>query len=174
MIECKSNFEDVATVLDPDAGNHADLTGLFAATHRPVPGDKSVAAAPPTSIDDASVDAYTTLSGRPDNDWPIIIPVLGEPGTGKSHLVRWVWNQFRRVPDESFAMVYIPRIRMNIAGVLERLLDAALKDQDASVRSAAEDLLTAARATYQDRDPDRVARELRAGIVYQLKAAGTR
>jgi Cdc6-like AAA superfamily ATPase len=174
VIECKWSFEDVSTVLDPDAGNHADLAGLFAATHRPVPGERSVAEAPATPLDDASLDAYAALASNSADSWPIIIPVLGEPGTGKSHLVRWVWNQFRRVRNDSFAVVYIPRIRMNIAGVMERLLDAALKDPDESVRQAAEELLTAARVTYQDRDLDRVARELRAETIFQLKRVASR
>jgi hypothetical protein len=174
VIECKWSYADVATVLDPDAGNHADLAGLFAATHRPVPGERSVAEATRTPVEDASLDALNAIRERSDTDWPVIIPVLGEPGTGKSHLVRWVWNEFRRAPDESFAIVYIPRIRMNIAGVLERLLDAALKDPDPTVRVAAEDLLRSARAAYQDRDPDRVARELRAEVAFQLKSAPSR
>ena len=64
------------------------------------------------------------------------------------------------------------RTRMNIAGVMERLLSAALTDPDESVRKAAEELLRAARATYQDRDPDRVARELRAEATRTMTTLG--
>lgn len=62
MIECKWSFADAPIVLDPDAGNHADLAGLFAATHRPVSGERSVAESEATLLADASVDAYAVSS----------------------------------------------------------------------------------------------------------------
>src|SRR5262249_41366664 len=50
----------------------------------------------------------------------------------------------------------------------------ALSDPDESVQEAAQELLRSARARYQDRDRDHVARELRAEVIFQLKRVASR
>jgi phosphoglycolate phosphatase-like HAD superfamily hydrolase len=50
----------------------------------------------------------------------VFVPVLGDPGTGKSHLVRWLGN---RISDTSKRkVVRVPR-STSLKGVLERILD---------------------------------------------------
>src|SRR5688572_23451208 len=105
-------------VLATDAGNDADLPGVFAATHRPVAGIVRTADRAPEMVEDASIVARDAIMGRVDHSEPIIMPVLGEPGTGKSHLVRWVWTWVQEVGDPRLCIVYIPRSRMNLGGVV--------------------------------------------------------
>jgi len=53
-------------------------------------------------------------------DMPIL-PILGESGTGKSHLVRWLRLQLRETAARR--VVWIPKYRTNLRGVLETILE---------------------------------------------------
>ena len=148
---------DADRVLRADAGNDADLPGVFAATHRPVAAVKEQAGAPAAKLDDAAADALQVLAADGSDTNPLIVPVLGEPGTGKSHLVRWVWTQFGRLADPRFSVVYVPRARMSMAGVIERLLAAAQDDPDPKVAKAAQELIASARDIFEEHDADCIA-----------------
>ena len=131
---------DLSDVLFADAGAHGQLKGVFAATHRPIPAIRE-AAGVSTPIHDAAVDALQYVTADVPGTDPVVIPVLGDPGTGKSHLVRWVWTRLEHPQPGRFVVLYVPRVRTSFAGVVELLLKKALEDDDAEVRGMAQSLI---------------------------------
>ena len=150
IAECLK-VHDVERILSADAGNDADLPGVFAATHRPVAGVRKQSDAASEKLSDAAEDALRAIAADVSHENPIVIPVLGEAGTGKSHLVRWVWTQFVRLDRKEFVVVYVLRARMSMAGVVARLLAAARDDDDPVVSEAAKQLIAAAKDMFEDR-----------------------
>lgn len=52
-----------------------------------------------------------------------ILPILGSPGTGKSHLVRWLRAT---LPDDpSTRIIFVPKHRTSLRGIIERVLEHA-------------------------------------------------
>jgi len=50
----------------------------------------------------------------------LFLPIIGESGTGKSHLVRWL--QLRLPPDDGRKVVYIPKYGTNLRSVIKLIL----------------------------------------------------
>jgi hypothetical protein len=57
---------------------------------------------------------------RPTNKGVLVMPVIGESGTGKSHLVRWVHAQ--TPSTETRQVIYLPKDNTSLAGVIDLLL----------------------------------------------------
>lgn len=163
---------DLSDVLFADAGAHGHLQGVFAATHRPIPAVREIAGVS-EPVPDAAVDALKRITADvPGND-PVVIPVLGDPGTGKSHLIRWVWTRLERRPEDNLVVIYVPRVRTSFAGVVELLLKKALVDEDAEVRALAASLVNYS-ADLAAQDVEAVAAGLKTamfGILKQRSAA---
>jgi hypothetical protein len=51
----------------------------------------------------------------------MILPILGESGTGKSHLVQWLRAQLEEVPTRR--VIYVPRSGTGLRGLIELILD---------------------------------------------------
>ncbi|MDG2015337.1 MAG: ATP-binding protein, partial [Pirellulaceae bacterium] len=51
----------------------------------------------------------------------LVVPVIGEPGTGKSHIVKWLFLQLRG--REDFVVRHIPREGVSLGGVIELILE---------------------------------------------------
>jgi hypothetical protein len=51
----------------------------------------------------------------------MILPILGESGTGKSHLVQWLRAQLEDVPTRR--VIYVPRSGTGLRGLIELILD---------------------------------------------------
>lgn len=61
-----------------------------------------------------------------------ILPILGSSGTGKSHLVRWVRA---KLPDQpSRRVIFVPKHRMSLRGVLDLILQHATGDRADELR----------------------------------------
>ena len=52
---------------------------------------------------------------------PLIIPVIGQSGSGKSHLVRWLKASFATA-DERLHVVHIPKYETSLKRVIERVI----------------------------------------------------
>src|SRR5205807_2655698 len=52
---------------------------------------------------------------------PLIIPIIGASGSGKSHLVRWLHFHLR--PNKQRHVIYVPRERTSLADVVELILE---------------------------------------------------
>ncbi|MEX2375167.1 MAG: protein DpdH [Dehalococcoidia bacterium] len=53
-----------------------------------------------------------------------IIPVLGDSGAGKSHLVRWLRHALMNDVPDTLRVVFIPKHRTSLRGVVDRVLSA--------------------------------------------------
>ena len=53
-----------------------------------------------------------------------IIPVLGDSGAGKSHLVRWLRHALQNDVPDTLRVVFIPKHRTSLRGVVDRVLSA--------------------------------------------------
>lgn len=55
-----------------------------------------------------------------------ILPILGSPGTGKSHLVRWL--RAKLPADPSTRVIFVPKHQTSLRGIVERILEHASGD----------------------------------------------
>ncbi|WP_149361077.1 protein DpdH [Lolliginicoccus suaedae] len=58
-----------------------------------------------------------------------IVPILGESGAGKSHLVRWLRNELNRNPTQNTTVIFIPKHRTSLYGVVNIVLQE-FSDED--------------------------------------------
>ncbi|MGY5309127.1 protein DpdH [Nocardia gipuzkoensis] len=67
-------------------------------------------------------DVLDEFLGSTPNAGVVIAPVLGESGTGKSHLVRWVYATMPK-EEEKRHIIYLPKTQTSLRDVVERLLN---------------------------------------------------
>lgn len=129
----------------------------FLATHRPsqmLRRDFS-AAAGGTLIDEEQL-LQEFLAPNPGL---LFLPIVGESGTGKSHLVRWL--HLRMPEDPSRRVVYIPKYGTNLRGVIELILSDMGGDAVADLRR---ELDQAVDSLDEAGAPPRLLNELAASI----------
>ncbi len=95
---------------------------VFFATHAPLRIRRSAGAGRPSEsasvVDEATV-LRDFLQRRPANG-VLLMPVIGESGTGKSHLVRWV---HAKIPaTDRRHVIYLPKTRTSLKAVVRALL----------------------------------------------------
>ncbi|MGY1834364.1 protein DpdH [Blastococcus sp. SYSU DS0510] len=118
---------------------------VFLATHRPL----QIARTPvqTTDLQDRSavrvVDEATVLKDfvqrRPVNG-VLIMPVVGQSGTGKSHLVRWIREHLEERADRR--VVYIEKTNTNLSGVVRALLSGLEGEQFDVIRQEVDRVVT--------------------------------
>jgi hypothetical protein len=89
----------------------------------------------------------------------LFLPITGESGTGKSHLVRWLHLRLPR--DESRKVVYIPKYGTNLRHVIELILADMAGD---AVNNLRNELGKAADSLDEAGAPSRLLNELAASI----------
>lgn len=56
-------------------------------------------------------------------DFFAFVPILGTSGTGKSHLIRWLYTRIRGIRKEPhYRVLLIPKVGTNLRDILERIL----------------------------------------------------
>ena len=146
---------DVNDTVVVDAVNSSPA--VFLATHRPsqmLRRDFS-ATHGGTLIDEEQL----LLDFLAPNPGLLFLPIIGESGTGKSHLVRWL--HLRLPHDDSRKVVYIPKYGTNLRRVIELILagmtGGAVNDLRSELGKAADSLDEAGA-------PSRLLNELAASI----------
>ncbi|MET7561335.1 protein DpdH [Streptomyces sp. NPDC005479] len=106
--------------------------GVFLATHTSIPillRDRVDSAVGGTIVDEHSLQrAVEELPA----DQPII-PILGKSGTGKSHLIRWLRINLK--PNGATRLIFVPKHRMSLRGILELILEHATSERAAELRA---------------------------------------
>ncbi len=110
----------VAGTVATEAVNPSD--NVFLATHSPLDIHRTTvqsgkAGATKVVSEEDVVNDFLT---RATNYGVLIMPVLGESGTGKSHLVRWALA--KTTPTDDRQIIYLPKDRTSLADVVELLL----------------------------------------------------
>lgn len=136
---------------------------VFHATHVPLaltevqPSDLRVTTST-GGADEHEVLRY--VLGRRGTD---IIPVLGKSGAGKSHLVRWLRNETLRSPDDAVRVVFVPKHRTSLYGVVERVLGSF--EDESFAEPFREKLSTAREADATDQElRERLRDEIARGV----------
>jgi hypothetical protein len=130
-------------------------TGYFFATHAPL----KIRRCTPTDIrgeGGEEVNEETVWNDFLHRSAPggvLLMPIIGESGTGKSHLVRWIWEKSKGESMEKRQVIYLPKNQTSLKAVVQALL--------AEVRNHELDQLRA--------DVDRVTSELdKSGLEQRL------
>lgn len=124
------NSQDAAAIIPVEAESTSD--GVFLATHSTIPITQR------DQVDNARggavVDERALLRAVQEQpaDQPII-PILGKSGTGKSHLVRWLRAHLET--KESTRLIFVPKHRMSLRGILELILEHASGDRVDELRA---------------------------------------
>ncbi|MFF7458661.1 protein DpdH [Kitasatospora sp. NPDC008115] len=95
-----------------------------------------------------------------------IIPILGKSGTGKSHLVRWL--RAKLDPKESTRLIFVPKHRMSLRGILELILVHATSERAEELRAK---VATAVDAASDERE---ARLRLRSTLAILVETRGTR
>ena len=66
-------------------------------------------------------DVQKDFLTRTPTNGVLLMPVIGESGTGKSHLVRWIAE--RTKSDKHRAVVYVPKAKTSLRALIRILLD---------------------------------------------------
>ncbi|MBF6414622.1 protein DpdH [Nocardia cyriacigeorgica] len=115
----------VAATIPTEAATPSDEVLL--ATHSPLSIRREGARAGTGADHVTERDVLDEFLGSSPNAGVVVAPVLGESGTGKSHLVRWV---HATMPEaEKRRIIYLPKTRTSLRDVVEELL----KDQEGPV-----------------------------------------
>lgn len=121
---------EASAIIPVEAESTSD--GVFLATHSTIPitqRDQVDSGRGGTVVDEQSL--LRAVQEQPA-DQPII-PILGKSGTGKSHLVRWLRAHLET--KESTRLIFVPKHRMSLRGILELILEHASGERADELRS---------------------------------------
>jgi len=112
---------DAATTISTEAVSPSP--SIFFATHAPL---RIRRRHPEAKADDVGTavteeDVRRDFLGRPTANGVLLMPVTGESGTGKSHLVRWV-HELTPSTDQR-VVIYLPKTSTSLRAVVRTLLD---------------------------------------------------
>ncbi|MEU1427339.1 protein DpdH [Nocardia sp. NPDC005746] len=112
--------ETVAATISTEAATPSDEVLL--ATHSPLSIRREGSRAG-TRVDSVTErEVLDEFLGSTPNAGVVIAPVLGESGTGKSHLVRWVYATMPK-EEEKRHIIYLPKTQTSLRDVVEKLLN---------------------------------------------------
>jgi hypothetical protein len=100
-------------------------TAVFLATHAPL----SIRRRDPQLRDEVAgtvvteEDVLKDFLNRPPGNGALLMPVIGESGTGKSHLVRWIYERTQRMPAGNRVVIHIPKASTSLRALVRILLD---------------------------------------------------
>lgn len=157
------NAHEAAAIIPVEAESTSD--GVFLATHSTIPitqRDQVGNARGGTVVDEHAL--LRAVQEQPA-DQPII-PILGKSGTGKSHLVRWL--RAHVATKDSTRLIFVPKHRMSLRGILELILEHANGDRADELRAKV--------ATAVDAAADEKTAELklRNAIAVNIETRGNR
>jgi hypothetical protein len=125
--------EVAATTINTEAVSPS--RAVFFATHAPLRIHRRSAQGAFASAGTGAVDEETVRRDfltRPTANGVLFMPVIGQSGTGKSHLVRWI-NE-KTPPTDSRHVIYLPKAETSLKSVVQRLLDGCDGESLAQLR----------------------------------------
>ncbi|PDW02613.1 ATP-binding protein [Candidatus Viridilinea mediisalina] len=116
----------------------------FMATHTPLGQIAYLQPSGPIAVSEADLLGELTKSSQADRHMFAIVE--GEPGTGKSHLIRWLYERYKDEQAGQDEVLLIERAQNSLLSTLRQIIDRlslagdALREQIAKLRGAAESL----------------------------------
>lgn len=108
----------VRDVMDVEATLPSD--SIFMATHQLVPMYRQNLTEKAANIEYDEVTFLRDFLLSPNFAF---VPVLGDSGTGKSHLIRWLYIQIKQLcSDSKHRILLIPKVKTNLRDILDLLL----------------------------------------------------
>ena len=107
---------------------------VFTATHTPLRIRKAHIRGRSLELMEGKADENAVLADfmeRDSDTGTLLMPVVGDTGTGKSHLVRWVGMNIP--PSDRYRVIYLEKSRTSLKAVVETLLDGA--DRNSPLRN---------------------------------------
>jgi len=154
---------EASAIIPVEAESTSD--GIFLATHSTIPITQR------DHVENVRgglvVDEQALLRAVQDQpaDQPII-PILGKSGTGKSHLVRWLRANLETKP--STRLIFVPKHRMSLRGILELILEHASGPRADELRAK---VATAVEAAADEKTAQL---KLRAALAVNIETRGSR
>jgi hypothetical protein len=140
--------EMVRQVMDVEATQPEDH--IFLATHHPIKMYRQDLTEAQSQI---SYDEESLLKDFLETPDFAFVPVLGTSGTGKSHLIRWLYTRLKSLRKEPhYRVLLIPKVGTNLKDIIERILngiEGSEFDEYRSRLSQAANTLTEAEACEQ-------------------------
>jgi hypothetical protein len=110
--------EMVRKVMDVEATQPEDH--IFLATHHPIKMYRQDLTEAQSRIPYDENSFLNDFLGTPDFSF---VPVLGTSGTGKSHLIRWLYTRLKSICIEPhYRVLLIPKVGTNLKDIIERIL----------------------------------------------------
>ena len=145
-------------------------TAFFFATHAPLKiyrsgpdGRRPDTPSAPVNEEDVRRDFLT----RPTAGGVLLMPIIGESGTGKSHLVRWVREKTHSTPNRQ--VIYLPKSQTSLKAVVKVLLAEVQDDELDQLRS---DIDRMTSGLDQARLEQRLVNELQEALAAAPKETG--
>ena len=124
------NANEASAIIPVEAESTPD--GVFLATHSTIPiMQRDQVDNPHVGVVVDEQALRQTVQEQPA-DQPII-PILGKSGTGKSHLVRWLRANLETT--DSTRLIFVPKHRMSLRGILELILEHATDERADELRA---------------------------------------
>lgn len=113
------NLGMVEAVMDVEATHPPEH--LFLATHHPISMYREDLIEGKSKIEYTEEDFLKDFLAPTDFAF---VPILGESGTGKSHLIRWLYNRIKNLKkdDRSCRVLLIPKVGTNLKSIIELIL----------------------------------------------------
>jgi hypothetical protein len=138
---------------------------VFLATHSSIPIFQRNVVTDAKRITKTDEHALLAAMLEQPADQPIL-PILGRSGTGKSHLVRWLRG---KLPEaESRRVIFVPKHRMSLRGILDLILERATSDRADELRQKI------AKAVEGITDDHEAKLRLRSELAVLIETRGTR
>ena len=114
------NLNMVRSVMDVEATHPPEH--LFLATHHPISMYRQDLIEGTSKIEYTEDQFLRDFLEPPDFSF---VPVLGTSGTGKSHLIRWLYIGIKRLKkdDSSCKVLLIPKVGTNLKSIIESILE---------------------------------------------------
>ena len=132
---------------DPAVANGAVNTeavvaspAVFLATHTPLRIRKAQIRGRSLALMEGTSDENAVLSdflGRKPDTGTLLMPVVGDTGTGKSHLVRWIRNNIP--PSDKYCVIYLEKSRTSLKAVVNTLM-GGIADADSALAKLKDDI----------------------------------
>ncbi|MFL5627812.1 MAG: hypothetical protein ACJ788_19705, partial [Ktedonobacteraceae bacterium] len=118
----------IGQVINKEAASVDKAT--FLATHMPM--NTLIYEKEPQKIDDTSEQGLLReLRQAEDEDRHVFAVIQGAPGTGKSHLIRWLKERYAVEEGEQTSVLFIERAQGTLSGTLDQIIKSGIFDEKA-------------------------------------------